>query len=283
MRRITTTGASLGTGVGLGLVLLGAALLGKGGVAQPALEHGRQLFAVDRLGQEVIHPGLTHRSRSPGSAPAVRATIGSRCSGFSRSRNARVAACDDHGIRVDGKFAVVCRDKIGNFHAGCVEPRIPSDRPFTLAEAVRMVQPLIRDRGQRLTVAAAADLPACLGERRAIVQVLINLLSNAAKFTHLGTITLIAERAGERIRLTVEDTGIGMSPAQAEKVFDAFHQVDASTTRQVGGTGLGLTISRRLCQLLGGDISLHSVPGQGSSFTIDLPARAGPQPRPAIA
>ena len=72
-------------------------------------------------------------------------------------------------------------------------------------------------------------------------------------------------------------------PAQAEKVFDAFHQVDASTTRQVGGTGLGLTISRRLCQLLGGDISVHSVPGQCSSFTIDLPARAGPQPHPAIA
>ena len=74
-----------------------------------------------------------------------------------------------------------------------------------------------------------------------------------------------------------------MTPAQADRVFDAFHQVDASTTRQVGGTGLGLTISRRLCQLLGGDITLRTTPGEGSSFTIDLPARAGPQPRPAIA
>mgnify|MGYP000323014153 CR=1 FL=1 len=152
-----------------------------------------------------------------------------------------------------------------------------------LAGVLETIGPAVARSGNTLVFRPPPELGTMYSDPVRLRQVLLNLLSNAAKFTHLGTITLIAERAGERIRFTVEDTGIGMSPAQAEKVFDAFHQVDASTTRQVGGTGLGLTISRRLCQLLGGDISLHSVPGQGSSFTIDLPARAGPQPRPAIA
>ena len=152
-----------------------------------------------------------------------------------------------------------------------------------LAGVLETIGPAVARSGNALVFRPPPELGTMYSDPVRLRQVLLNLLSNAAKFTHLGTITLIAERAGERIRFTVEDTGIGMSPAQAERVFDAFHQVDASTTRQVGGTGLGLTISRRLCQLLGGDISLHSVPGQGSSFTIDLPARAGPQPRPAIA
>ena len=152
-----------------------------------------------------------------------------------------------------------------------------------LAGVLETIGPAIARNGNTLVFQPPAELGSMYSDPVRLRQVLLNLLSNAAKFTHLGTITLEAERVAERIRFTVRDTGIGMSPAQAERVFDAFHQVDASTTRQVGGTGLGLTISRRLCQLLGGDISLHSVPGQGSSFTIDLPARAGPQPRPTIA
>jgi signal transduction histidine kinase len=72
----------------------------------------------------------------------------------------------------------------------------------------------------------------------------------------------------------VQDTGIGMSKAETGRIFEAFHQVDGSMTRQVGGTGLGLTISRHLCQLLGGDIEVTSAPGVGSTFTIDLPVTA---------
>ena len=152
-----------------------------------------------------------------------------------------------------------------------------------LAGVIETIGPAIARNHNTLVYNPTPELGSMYSDPVRLRQVLLNLLSNAAKFTQQGTITLVAERQDERIRVTVQDTGIGMTPAQADRVFDAFHQVDASTTRQVGGTGLGLTISRRLCQLLGGDITLRTTPGEGSSFTIDLPARAEPQPRPAIA
>lgn len=106
-------------------------------------------------------------------------------------------------------------------------------------------------------------------------QVLFNLISNAAKFTEHGTITLDVsrEQAGEEwVRLSVSDTGIGMSPEQRVRLFEPFMQADASTTRKYGGTGLGLNISRRFCEMMGGSISVASEPGKGSTFTVRLPA-----------
>jgi len=119
-----------------------------------------------------------------------------------------------------------------------------------------------------------------LGEARQDVtklrQSLLNLLSNAAKFTHEGTITLQAERQsqadGDWLCFSVNDTGIGIAADKLEHVFEEFSQADNSTTRDYGGTGLGLTISRRFCQMLGGDLTVTSQPGVGSTFTIRLPA-----------
>src|SRR5207244_4081889 len=106
---------------------------------------------------------------------------------------------------------------------------------------------------------------------------LFNLLSNAAKFTDKGTISLRADRAidagKEWIRFRVRDSGIGMTAEQQAKLFQAFTQADASTTRKYGGTGLGLAISRRFCQMMGGDISVESEMGKGCLFTIRLPAK----------
>ncbi|HEX5361488.1 MAG TPA: ATP-binding protein [Fluviicoccus sp.] len=115
-------------------------------------------------------------------------------------------------------------------------------------------------------------------------QILINLLSNAFKFTHSGHVGLRVfvgtENAAAQICLEVSDTGIGLSAEQQARLFDAFSQADASTTRQFGGTGLGLSISRRLVRLLGGEIRLVSQPGQGSTFTVRLPfSPAGAQYR----
>jgi signal transduction histidine kinase len=116
-------------------------------------------------------------------------------------------------------------------------------------------------------------------------QALLNLLSNACRFTSNGVITLavVRERVNgvEWIHFRVSDTGIGISPEQMMKLFQAFSQADASTSKKYGGTGLGLLLSRRFCQTMGGDITVDSVQGQGSTFTIWLPVDGGvPKPRP---
>jgi signal transduction histidine kinase len=109
-------------------------------------------------------------------------------------------------------------------------------------------------------------------------QCLLNLLSNAAKFTRDGVISLegrwVVERGAERLELAVEDTGIGMTDEQLDRLFQAFTQADSSTTRKFGGTGLGLAITRHYCRMMGGDVAVTSTPGQGSRFTLTLPVAA---------
>jgi signal transduction histidine kinase len=104
-------------------------------------------------------------------------------------------------------------------------------------------------------------------------QIVINLLSNAAKFTSRGSIRLRAEAADGSVAIAVADTGIGIPADKLGVIFEEFEQVDASSTRVYGGTGLGLTIARRLARLMGGDIEAESVPGSGSTFTLKLPLR----------
>jgi signal transduction histidine kinase len=108
-------------------------------------------------------------------------------------------------------------------------------------------------------------------------QSLLNLLSNASKFSENGTITLevrrIVKNNGDWLIFKVSDTGIGMSPAQLDKLFQPFTQVDAAISIKYGGTGLGLAITQRFCQMLDGDISVASELGKGSTFTISLPAK----------
>jgi PAS domain S-box-containing protein len=122
------------------------------------------------------------------------------------------------------------------------------------------------------------DLGSMHTEPMRIRQILLNLLSNACKFTENGDVSLTAGRdradGGDWFTFTVADTGIGMTAEQMAKVFEEFSQADSSTTRRYGGTGLGLAISRRLCHLMGGDITVNSTPGAGSTFTVRLPAAA---------
>ncbi len=167
-----------------------------------------------------------------------------------------------------------------------------------IREVVTTAQPLVEKNGNILKISAADNLGTMHSDLIKVRQTLFNLLSNAAKFTEKGTITLTVQKdreaGGGTARLTgedengdnafilhaerssfilfkVSDTGIGMTPEQIEHLFQAFSQADASTTRRYGGTGLGLAISRRICQLLGGDITVESEPGRGSTFTIRLP------------
>ncbi|NJN16237.1 MAG: HAMP domain-containing protein [Oscillochloris sp.] len=141
-------------------------------------------------------------------------------------------------------------------------------------EALMSVTPLIERNGNRLELRIDADHP-IYADQMKLRQVVLNLLSNAAKFTSDGTITLNVDAPiydeREYLRIQVRDTGIGMGPEELKKLFREFSQGDASTTRRYGGTGLGLALSRRFCQMMAGDITVSSTPGAGSLFTVLLP------------
>ena len=143
-------------------------------------------------------------------------------------------------------------------------------------EVVRTVHPLIGENGNELSLGEFDDLGKMYSDDTKIRQILLNLLSNAAKFTEQGLIGLEVGRARlddvDWLTFRVADNGIGMSPDKLECIFEAFTQADNSTSRKYGGTGLGLTISREFCKMLGGTISVESNPGQGSVFTVRLPA-----------
>ncbi len=147
-----------------------------------------------------------------------------------------------------------------------------------IVEVQGTVQPLVDKNSNTLVVDCDQNLGVMHSDLTKIRQTLFNLLSNAAKFTEGGTITLSARRqdqeGGAAIVMTVSDSGIGMSPEQLAKVFDPFSQAEAETTSKYGGTGLGLSISRRFCNMLGGDLTVESEIGQGTSFHVHLPANA---------
>ncbi len=158
---------------------------------------------------------------------------------------------------------------------------------FDLAELVHAaaatIEPMLKADRVALVTDVATDLPPLYTDREKLRQILMNLLSNAAKFTDEGVITVSASRAGEGIRLTVADTGIGMPPDALEYIFEEFRQVDMSSTRRHGGTGLGLAIVRRLVRLLGGQVHAESELGKGSAFTLTLPLRLPAALEPAAA
>lgn len=148
---------------------------------------------------------------------------------------------------------------------------------FSIAELcgdlIDFVRPLADKRNQKLEARLGDDLPRCRSDSGKIKQILYNLLSNAVKFTPTGgAISLAVDRDGDRrIRLNVRDTGPGIAESQREAIFEKFHQLDSSQTREHAGTGLGLAITRELVQMLGGTIELESIVGEGASFVVKLP------------
>ena len=146
-----------------------------------------------------------------------------------------------------------------------------------IEDVVSTIRPLVEKNANALQVHCADDLGTMHADLTKVRQSLFNLLSNACKFTEHGTIILDASRQSiggvDWITFSVSDTGIGMAPDQMEKLFQPFVQGDASTSRKFGGTGLGMTITHRFCEMMGGEITAKSEPGGGTSFTIRLPAR----------
>jgi signal transduction histidine kinase/DNA-binding response OmpR family regulator len=173
----------------------------------------------------------------------------------------------------------------------------------TVQDLAHTLQPMVAKNGNHLEIACPADLGTMRADQTKVRQILFNLLSNANKFTERGVIRLEVKRVISHqssvvsesntaltshrhslITFTVSDTGIGMTPEQLGRLFQAFTQADASTSRKYGGTGLGLVISKKFCQLMGGDLMTVSEAGKGSTFTVTLPAlvqEPAPAARPA--
>jgi signal transduction histidine kinase len=144
-----------------------------------------------------------------------------------------------------------------------------------IQDGVTTIQPLVEKNHNTLAVHCADNLGTMRADLTKVRQALFNLLSNACKFTKHGTVALAvtrqAEVGGEQITFRVSDTGIGMTAAHMARLFQAFSQAETSTARQYGGTGLGLAITKQFCQMMGGDVTVESELGKGSTFTIRLP------------
>lgn len=158
--------------------------------------------------------------------------------------------------------------------------------PFDILSLIRdtavTVQPLIDNNENILKVEYPDDPVQMVADQTKVRQILYNLISNASKFTKKGTIELMAHRHDRQMVFKVRDSGIGMTPQQVAWLFQPFTQADDSTTRKYGGTGLGLTISRKFCQMMGGDISAESEPGKGSIFTVRLPENVSIQQKSQV-
>jgi len=148
--------------------------------------------------------------------------------------------------------------------------------PFDLRAVVKETVDLFAEEAAKKRLALEWDVDPTLPERHCgdpvrVGQILANLLSNAVKFTGQGAVKVLVIPVGDRVRLSVSDTGIGIEPAFMQHVYEAFRQADSTSTRRFGGTGLGLAIVKRLADLLGGEVDVRSAPGRGTTFWVDLP------------
>jgi two-component system sensor histidine kinase BarA len=205
---------------------------------------------------------------SPGAAPAPLPTA-------AESRTSRYV----QNILQSGKSLLLLINDLldlAKIEAGRMEVR---SEPLSLNDLfeglISILKPLTEPKSLLIHGGVAPDVPILHTDGHKLQQVLYNFLSNAIKFSPPGqTIELVARRDdADRVRISVTDHGPGIDPQQHAMIFEKFRQIDGSVTRQHGGSGLGLAIAKELTELLGGTITLHSVPGEGATFTILLPAR----------
>ena len=189
-----------------------------------------------------------------------------------RAQLQRISASADHLLGLIDEVLSFAR-----LEAGRLSLHVEAIDSSAVAEsAIVVAQPLAAQKGLTLESRLPAGALVVVADAPKLRQILINLLSNAVKFTERGTVTLDVTRSGEGVSFTVTDTGTGIAPEQLERVFEPFVQVDQRMTRRVGGSGLGLSVARRLARLHGGDVTVESALGAGSRFTAWLPVR-GPE------
>jgi signal transduction histidine kinase len=237
--------------------------------ALASLEARRDAEAASRAKSEFL-ANISHEIRTPLNAVLGMAEVMMHHP-LDRSQRGRLEIIRDSGEALLGVLNnVLDISKIESGHFTLDEQ--PFDLEMLIQETCGPIAPLAARKGIefKLELADAAS-GWWSGDALRLRQVVGNLLSNALKFTDTGRIRLLAEASANEVRITVEDTGVGISAMQLGGIFDRFSQADNSPTRRFGGTGLGLAVCRELMQLMGGRIEVSSEPGQGSSFTISLP------------
>ena len=246
---------------------------------QEAVETAERLKEVDRLKSQFL-ANMSHELRTP-----LNSIIG-----FSRvilkgidgpitdQQRQDLEAIFNSGQHLLGLINDIL--DISKIEAGKMEL---SFEPTDLGEIIRGVMStaiaLVKDKPIELQQSVPADLPTIIADSRRVRQVLLNLVSNAAKFTDQGFIRVEARVEGDFVTISVSDSGIGIPPEKLPHIFEAFTQVDASPSRKYGGTGLGLTISKSFVELHGGRIWVESEVGKGSRFTFTLPIQGPSQVR----
>jgi GAF domain-containing protein/DNA-binding response OmpR family regulator len=240
-------------------------------------DKSRQLEAADRHKSEFL-ANMSHELRTPlnaiiGYSEMLQEDAADLGAGQFTDDLKRINAAGKHLLELIN--AVLDLSKI---EAGKMELYLESvDVAGLVKDIAAVIQPLAAKNANRLEMRCPEDVGTMRADLTKVRQALFNLLSNACKFTDRGTISLAVTREtiGDQdwMVFSVGDTGIGMTPEQLARLFEAFSQADAATTRKYGGTGLGLALSRRLCRMMRGDVTVESEAGRGSVFTIRLPAR----------
>jgi len=246
---------------------------------QEAVETAERLKEVDRLKSQFL-ANMSHELRTPlNSIIGFSRVILKGIDGpITEQQRQDLEAIFNSGQHLLGLINDIL--DLSKIEAGKMEL---SFEPTDLKEIIRGVMStaiaLVKDKPIELQQSVPADLPTIIADSRRIRQVLLNLVSNAAKFTDQGFIRLEARVDGDFVTISVSDTGIGIPPDKLPRIFEAFTQVDASPSRKYGGTGLGLTISRSFVELHGGRIWVESELGKGSTFTFTLPIQGPAQVR----